>query len=170
MVVAPISRISVREIYCDFAEIPFYSEFTTAMMQEPDPDANTVGLFFRPFKREVWISILAAIPLAGVVLLFYVRAYRIVLPRRQNHTPLHHIVDSLWFSGGALLQQGKKSCHVRHICLECICIDCNTVDIKLSNGISDRQCHSSITLVSHYPRKCAATVYFNTHSQASQLY
>ena len=107
MVVAPISRISVREIYSDFAEIPFYSEFTTAVMQEPDPDASTVDLFFRPFKREVWISILAAIPLAGVVMLFYMSAYRIVLPRRQNQTALHHIVDTLWFSGGALLQQGK---------------------------------------------------------------
>ena len=120
MVVAPITRMTMREIYADFADIPFYSEFTTVVMQEPDPDASTVGLFFRPFKREVWISILAAIPLAGVVLLLYVRAYSVVLPRRQNQTGLDNVVDTLWFSGGALLQQGKKSCHVRQICLECI--------------------------------------------------
>ena len=131
MVVAPITRISMREIYTDFADIPFYSEYTTVVMREPDPDASTVGLFFRPFKLEVWISILATIPLAGVVLLFYVRAYRIVLPRRQNQTALHNVIDTLWFSGGALLQQGKKSSHFRNVCLECICIDYNTVDIKL---------------------------------------
>ena len=106
MVVAPISRQTIREVYADFAEVPFYTEFTTVVMREPDPDESTVGLFFSPFKREVWISILAAIPLAGVVLLFYVRAYNVVLPRRRNHTGLHNVVDALWFSGGALLQQG----------------------------------------------------------------
>ena len=109
MVVAPITRMTMREIYADFADIPFYSEFTTVVMQEPDPDASTVGLFLRPFKREVWICILAAVPLAGVVLLLYVRAYSVVLPRRQNQTGLDTVVDTLWFSGGALLQQGKKS-------------------------------------------------------------
>ncbi len=110
MAAAPLSRQMNREIYMDFLEVPFYIEFTTVVIRKPDPDANTVGLFIRPFKLEVWISILAAIPLAGLALMLNVRAYSGLSPSVQKRAPILNPVDALWFSCGALLQQGEK-CH-----------------------------------------------------------
>jgi len=111
MIAAPISRQIHREKYMDFAEVPFYLEFTTVAIREPDPDDNTVGLFFQPFKLEVWVFILVVIPISGVALLLYVRAYRVALPQRQKETRLHNAMDALWYSVGAMLQQGKTLVH-----------------------------------------------------------
>ena len=108
MAAAPMSRQANREKYMDFNEIPFYIEFTTVVIRTPHPDANTVGLFIRPFKLEVWISILAAIPLAGLALMVNVRAYGGISPPVQKQARLLNSVDALWFSCGALLQQGEK--------------------------------------------------------------
>ena len=107
MIAAPISRQIHREEYMDFADVPFYLEFTTVAIREPDPDDNTVGLFFQPFKLEVWMLILVVIPISGVALLLYVRAYRIALPQRQKETKLHNVIDAQWYAVGAILQQGK---------------------------------------------------------------
>ena len=106
MAVAAMTRQLKREIYMDFVEVPFYIEFTTVAIRKPDPDSNTVGLFIRPFKLEVWISILAAIPLAGVALMVNVRAYGGILRLAQKRPLLRNSFDALWFSCGALLQQG----------------------------------------------------------------
>ncbi|KAK2169681.1 hypothetical protein NP493_1182g00009 [Ridgeia piscesae] len=106
MIAAPISRQIHREKYMDFAEVPFYLEFTTVAIREPDPDDNTVGLFFQPFKLEVWVFILVVIPISGVALLLYVRAYRVALPQRQKETRLHNVIDAQWYAVGAILQQG----------------------------------------------------------------
>ena len=108
MAVAPISRQPNREIYMDFTDVPFYIEFSTVVLRKPDPDANTVGLFIRPFKLEVWISILAAIPLAGVALVLNVRAYGGISAPAQKQARLSDSFDALWFSCCALLQQCEK--------------------------------------------------------------
>ena len=92
----------------DFIDVPFYVEFTTVVLRKPDPDANNVGLFVRPFKLEVWISILVAMPLAGVALMLNVRAYGGISAPVQTRASLRNSVDALWFSCGALLQQGEK--------------------------------------------------------------
>ena len=108
MAVSPSSRTLRREIYMDFVDIPFYIEFTTVALRKPDPDANTVGMFLRPFKFEVWISILAAIPLAGVAVVLNTRAYGGIVLTTQKRTCLRNSFDALWFSCGALLQQGEN--------------------------------------------------------------
>ena len=108
MTVAPLIRQVMRERYMDFVEVPFYLEFTTVVLRKPDPDSSTVGMFFRPFKFEVWMSILAAIPLAGVALILNVRAYGGMLQPAQKRACLRSSFDALWFSCGALLQQGEK--------------------------------------------------------------
>ena len=107
MVTAALARQWQREIYMDFTDVPYYLEGSAVAIREPDPDDNTVGLFFQPFKLEVWILILVVTPITGVALLVYVRAYRIALPQRQKETRLHNTIDALWYSVGALLQQGK---------------------------------------------------------------
>ena len=107
MAMAPLIRQVKREFYVDFPDVPFYLEFTTVVIRKPDPDANTVAMFFRPFKLEVWMSILAAIPLAGVALMLNVRAYGGVLLPAQKRARLRNSFDALWFSCGALLQQGE---------------------------------------------------------------
>ena len=107
MVTAALARQWQREIYMDFAEVPYYLEGSAVALREPDPDDNTVGLFFQPFKLEVWGFILAVIPISGVVLVLYVRAYKVALPQRQKETKLHNAIDALWYSIGAILQQGK---------------------------------------------------------------
>ena len=108
MAMAPLTRQMKREIYMDFVGVPIYIEFTAVAIRKPDPDSNTVAMFFRPFKFEVWISILATIPLAGVALVVSVRAYGAILLPAQKRARLRNSVDALWFSCGALLQQGKK--------------------------------------------------------------
>ena len=108
MAVAALTRTLNREIYMDFVDVPFYIEFTTVALRKPDPDANTVGMFLRPFKLEVWISILAAIPLAGVALMLNTRAYGGIVLMTQKPACLRNSFDALWFSCGALLQQGEK--------------------------------------------------------------
>ena len=107
MIVAAFARNWRREIYMDFAEVPYYLEPSAIAIRKPDPDDNTVGLFFHPFKLEVWGFILAVIPISGVALVLYVRAYRVALPQRQKETRLHNAIDALWYSIGAILQQGK---------------------------------------------------------------
>ena len=111
MVTAALARQWQREIYMDFAEVPYYLEGSAVAIREPDPDDNTVGLFFQPFKLEVWVFILVVIPISGVALLLYVRAYRVALPQRQKETRLHNAMDALWYSVGAILQQGKTLVH-----------------------------------------------------------
>ena len=97
-----------REIYMDFTDVPFYIEFTTVAIRKPEPCANTVGLFVQPFKLEVWISILVAMPLAGVALMLNVRAYGGISAPVQKRARLHNSFDALWFSCGALLHQSEK--------------------------------------------------------------
>ena len=109
MVVAALAREQQREQYVDFNTVPFHVELTSVAILKPDPDDITVGLFFQPFKLEVWGFILATIPITGVALLLYVRAYRIALPQRQKETKLHNVIDALWYSVGAILQQGKHT-------------------------------------------------------------
>ena len=116
MVVAALAREQQREQYVDFNTVPFHVELTSVAILKPDPDDITVGLFFQPFKLEVWGFILAVIPITGVALLLYVRAYRVALPQRQKETKLHNVIDALWYSIGAILQQGKHiGCGFRSI-------------------------------------------------------
>ena len=107
MVVAPVARQRKREMYMDFTEVPFYLEFTTVALRKPDPDDNTVGLFFQPFKLEMWVCIMAAVPVVAVVVWLYSCTNGAILFQTQKSTKLHNVVDTLWFSLGAIFNQGE---------------------------------------------------------------
>ena len=106
--VAALTRAAQREQYVDFNSVPFHIALTTVALLKPDPIDSTVGLFFRPFKLEVWGCILAAIPIIGVALLLFARVCGAAASKRQKQE-LHSTTDALWFSVGALLQQGETT-------------------------------------------------------------
>ena len=107
MVVAAVTRQTKREMYMDFTDVPFYLEFTTVALRKPDPDDNTVRLFSQPFKLEMWVCIIAAVPIVAVVVWLYSWANGTILLQAQKSTKLPNVVDTLWFSLSAILNQGE---------------------------------------------------------------
>ena len=103
-----LTREAQREQYIDFNYVPFHIALTTVALIKPDLIDITVGPFFRPFKLEVWGCILAAIPIIGVALLLFARACGAAAPKRHKQE-LQSTTDALWFSVGALLQQGEAT-------------------------------------------------------------
>jgi len=113
-VMGALTREAQREQYIDFNYVPFHIALTTVAMIKPDPIDSTVGLFFRPFKLEVWGCILAAIPVTGVALLLFAWACGAAAPKRYKQE-LQSTTDALWFSVGALLQQGEAPITGRYV-------------------------------------------------------
>ncbi|KAK2172269.1 hypothetical protein NP493_975g02012 [Ridgeia piscesae] len=107
LVMGALTREAQREQYIDFNYVPFHIALTTVALIKPDLIDITVGPFFRPFKLEVWGCILAAIPIIGVALLLFARACGAAAPKRHKQE-LQSTTDALWFSVGALLQQGSE--------------------------------------------------------------
>ena len=106
MMVAPLSRQTLRELYMDFADVSFYLEFTTIAMRKPDPDGHTISLFFQPFKLEMWGCIVGAAPLIGIVLWLFTCAHSAIWTQTKMGT-MGKIADALWFSYGAMFNQGE---------------------------------------------------------------
>ena len=106
MMVASIARQMMREVYMDFAEVSFYLEVTTIAVRKPDPDGRTVSLFIQPFKLEMWGCVVGAAPLVGIVIWLFTCARGAILTQMKMGT-MGKIADALWFSFGALFNQGE---------------------------------------------------------------
>ena len=91
----------------DFTDVPFYLELTTVALRKPDPDDSRVGLFFQPFKLEMWVCIIAAVPVVAVVVWLYSCTNGAILLQPEKSTKLPNVVDTLWFSLGAIFKQGE---------------------------------------------------------------
>ena len=106
MMVASMARQILREVYMDFAEVPFYREFTTVAVRNPRPDGQSVSLFIQPFKLEMWGCIVGMTPLVGIVLWLFTYAHGAIFTQTKMGT-MGKISDALWFSFAAMVNQGE---------------------------------------------------------------
>lgn len=72
LTVAPLAIQTNRERVMDFTEF-FYLSYTTVLVKMPDPDANKWKLYINPFRWNVWLPIICAIPFAGLVIWAFTR-------------------------------------------------------------------------------------------------
>ncbi|XP_038055631.1 glutamate receptor 4-like [Patiria miniata] len=120
--VAPLTIISDRERVIDFTK-PFMSLGISIMIKKPQTTKPDVFSFMHPLSYEIWMCIVLAYAGVSVVLFlvsrfspkeWYPVEYTRVptdepngaIPPKEQTTNDFGITNSLWFSFGALMQQG----------------------------------------------------------------
>lgn len=112
MVVAPITAASIREQVIDFASTAMYVEEMKTMIRIYDQDDSTLKLFAKPFKSEVWICIGVSL-LLGTFAMWIIHklnvCFKTRISERTDVTNCSTLPTALWFTFGAILNQGKVS-------------------------------------------------------------
>ena len=102
MICAPVTITLQRENVSDFVTHPFYIEHATIMYKKPKE--NNYVVFTRPFKPEVWYSVIGAF--LGVILIGWLT----VLYVQQNYklaAIYQGVMESSLITYKTFLNQGK---------------------------------------------------------------
>ena len=111
--VAPASIQAAREEVMDFS-FPFYIEESVILYRRQRKAHRAVFQFLRPYKWQVWVSVMAAIPLATVLLAMFFSINSRGHIRSGVHmydgpqiSPVGSISKAFWCILGTLFTQGK---------------------------------------------------------------
>ena len=102
MICAPVTITLQRENVSDFVTHPFYIEHATIMYKKPKE--NNYVVFTRPFKPEVWYSVIGAflgVTLVGWLAVLYVHLNNKLTVIYQD------VMESSFITYRTFLNQGK---------------------------------------------------------------
>lgn len=110
LAIAPLTISSMRERVIDFSK-PFMSLGISIMIKKPEKQKPGVFSFMDPLSREIWMCIIFAYLGVSVVLFLVSRfsPYEWQIEDSVNGPTFTNdftILNSLWFSLGAFMQQG----------------------------------------------------------------
>lgn len=115
MAVAGMTITYDREQFIDFTK-PFLNLGITILFKKPEPEPPKLFSFLDPLSIDVWIYLLAGFMCVSFMLFVIARftPYEWVNPHPCNQETdvvenQFSILNSLWFSIGALMQQGNVS-------------------------------------------------------------
>ena len=97
---AALSNNHQREQVVDLGHLPFYIEHFRPMYKRPDGDDSNYGNYFKPFKYEVWLTVVATIPL-GIL------GTWITWTGGPEVSAFEKLRSAIWFTFGAVLLQGE---------------------------------------------------------------
>jgi len=111
MAIAPLTINKERERVVDFTK-PFMKIGISIMIKKPDKQKPGVFSFMSPLSNRVWICVMIAFIAVSLVLFFVGRWspfewHAIGLNKDQETTNSFTFSNTLWFSLGALMQQGS---------------------------------------------------------------
>ncbi|KAK6975687.1 Glutamate receptor 2 [Biomphalaria glabrata] len=113
MAIAALTITEIRERFVDFSK-PFMNLGTSIMIKKPDKEKGGVFSFKNPLSDGVWVSILLGFIGVSTVLYLVGRfspyEWDTSQPRRppeEEKRPAFNLANTLWFSLGALMQQGS---------------------------------------------------------------
>ncbi|XP_061164306.1 glutamate receptor 2-like [Saccostrea echinata] len=114
MAVAPLTITLKRENVVDFTK-PFMEVGISIMIKKPEIEKPGVFSFMKPFSIQIWMFILLAYIAVSVGLFFVCRASPFEWRKLIQGTVLKYenefsLVNTFWFSAGALMLQGSDSC------------------------------------------------------------
>ncbi len=102
LIVAPISIQPEREMVMDFI-FPYFYDYSTVLIQMPNPEGTKWRTFIDPFKWEVLMCIIISLLLITVIY-FLVERWN---PFYEGRKPQNSMFgDAFWYMYGALLTQG----------------------------------------------------------------
>ncbi|XP_059150219.1 glutamate receptor 2-like [Physella acuta] len=111
--IAALTITEVRERFVDFSK-PFMNLGTSIMIKKPDKEKGGVFSFKNPLSDGVWVSIICGFVGVSLVLFFVGRFSPYEWDPSQHarggelsNKPAFNLVNTLWFSLGALMQQGS---------------------------------------------------------------
>ncbi|XP_052784704.1 glutamate receptor ionotropic, kainate glr-3-like isoform X2 [Mya arenaria] len=110
LTVGPLSQQAEREKAIDFS-YPFFYEYTTVLFKKPDPNARKWRTLVDPFKWQVLLCIIIALPCVTTItfLMEKYNPYYYELAHaqeRDRNGGLHTWHNAFWYMYGALLCQG----------------------------------------------------------------
>ncbi len=101
---APLSATPQREMVVDFTE-PFFVAYHTVLSKYPDQADTQWRLYINPFRWDVWILILVAVPFGGIIIWIFCR-FSPVFGLRERKQGLGKLGESMWYTFGSFLTQG----------------------------------------------------------------
>ncbi|KAH9514030.1 Glutamate receptor 4 [Bulinus truncatus] len=113
MAIAALTITEIRERFVDFSK-PFMNLGTSIMIKKPDKEKGGVFSFKNPLSDGVWVSILLGFIGVSTVLYLVGRfspyewdTSQPRIPTEEDKKPAFNLANTLWFSLGALMQQGS---------------------------------------------------------------
>lgn len=104
----------------DFTK-PFFNLGITILYKKPEPEPPKLFSFMDPFSPNLWLYLIAGYLCVSFLLFVIARIspYEWVNPHpcNQDSDTLENnfnILNSLWFTIGSLMQQGKLKCSIRN--------------------------------------------------------
>lgn len=93
-----------RQTVIDFVE--YFYEYGGVLMRKPDENENKWRVIVQPFSWQVWVCILASIPLAALIASAISRLVTFLIIEWSDHFGKPN--KSVWYVFGAILTQGEK--------------------------------------------------------------
>nr|XP_022326097.1 glutamate receptor 2-like [Crassostrea virginica] len=114
MAVAPLTITLKRENVVDFTK-PFMDVGISIMIKKPEIEKPGVFSFMKPFSIQIWMFIVLAYAAVSVGLFFVCRASpyewrKLIQGTIMKYENEFSLVNSFWFSAGALMLQGSDAC------------------------------------------------------------
>lgn len=114
MAVAPLTITLKRENVVDFTK-PFMDVGISIMIKKPEIEKPGVFSFMKPFSIQIWMFIVLAYAAVSVGLFFVCRASpyewrKLIQGSILKYENEFSLVNSFWFSAGALMLQGSDAC------------------------------------------------------------
>ena len=108
--VAPLTTTPQRATGMDFAEMSVVFDTHVAIYKTPPPLQNTLYLYFKPFRNNVWLTIgLSWIGYSVFISIVYVtHTYWIQSAELSFRLFLYYTMDSLWYSFASFFTQNIK--------------------------------------------------------------
>ncbi|ESO85380.1 hypothetical protein LOTGIDRAFT_75623, partial [Lottia gigantea] len=106
MAVAPLSSTAERRKAIKFS-YPYYLEYTTVILQPPDPNDTKWKTFLKPFTYHVLICVAVSLFLGTCILYFIENSNPFYECNTGND--IQSFSDVFWYLYGALLTQGGES-------------------------------------------------------------
>lgn len=105
MMMAPVSMQSSRERVIDFVPVPFFYDYTTVLLKQPDPNARKWRTLLEPFQPTVFILLTVSLLGVTIVLCLVERytAYYKADERRLCFNDVFLYLVGVWFLEGIAL-------------------------------------------------------------------
>jgi len=99
---------NIRDTVVDYTA-PFWHESALIVMKKPSQDA--LLLYLGPFRQDVWLCLLASVPLATVITAMVSYAESVLTKPEQTTRLRQFFGPCFWLIFGAVFQQGHAFVH-----------------------------------------------------------